>query len=185
MADSWSPARPRSDPWTPAAVQCDSYCQMRIRTFIEPLFVTGDDLEVQPFLGESIEAERGLHVWTIKVREGITFTDGTPLNADAGDRQPQPQRRRRARLGALKDLAKNPDRTLVTEKLDDYTFTHRHRQERRPNQPVSWPLFRTTSPAQAGFIASPAWLAAVDGDPDLATQPVGTGPFVVQEYLPG
>ena len=34
-------------------------------------------------------------------------------------------------------------------------------------------------------MASPTWLAAVDGDESLATQPVGTGPFIVQEYLPG
>ncbi len=35
------------------------------------------------------------------------------------------------------------------------------------------------------MMASPTWLAAVDEDPSLATQPVGTGPFTVAEYLPG
>ncbi len=35
------------------------------------------------------------------------------------------------------------------------------------------------------MMASPTWLAAVDEDPSLATQPVGTGPFMVTEYLPG
>ncbi len=64
-------------PWTPAAVQCDSYCQFRIRTFIEPLFVTGDDHQVHPFLGESITPNADYTQWTIKVRQGITFTDGT------------------------------------------------------------------------------------------------------------
>ena len=70
-------------PWTPEKVQCDSFCQMRARTFYDPLFVTGDDLQVHPFLGESIEPNEDYTVWTIKVREGISFTDGTPLNADA------------------------------------------------------------------------------------------------------
>ena len=50
---------------------------------------------------------------------------------------------------------------------------------------MSWPLFPYFLTGQPGFIASPTWLAAVDGNPDLATQPVGTGPFIVQEYLPG
>ena len=71
------------NPWTPTSVQCDSYCQMRIRTFFEPLFVADQNLEVQGYLGESIEPNEDATVWTIKVREGISFTDGTPLNADA------------------------------------------------------------------------------------------------------
>ena len=29
-------------------------------------------------------------------------------------------------------------------------------------------------------MASPTWLAAVDADESLATQPVGTGPFIVR-----
>ena len=33
-------------------------------------------------------------------------------------------------------------------------------------------------------MASPTWLAAVDADPTLATQPVGTGPFIFESYLP-
>ena len=70
-------------PWTPANVQCDSYCQMRARTFFEPLAVVDQNLEVQGFLAESIEPNDDYTVWTIKLREGISFTDGTPLNADA------------------------------------------------------------------------------------------------------
>ena len=34
------------------------------------------------------------------------------------------------------------------------------------------------------MIASPFWLAAVEQNPELATQPVGTGPFVVDSYSP-
>ncbi len=85
----------------------------------------------------------------------------------------------------MKDTAKNPDGTLVTEKLDDYTFTIATGKNGDPAQPVSWWRFPYFLTAQAGFIASPTWLAAVDGDPALATQPVGTGPFMVTEYLPG
>ena len=33
--------------------------------------------------------------------------------------------------------------------------------------------------------ASSTWLAAVDGNPDLATQPVGTGPFMVDVLQAG
>ncbi len=85
--------------------------------------------------------------------------------------------------GALKDIAKNPDNTVVMEKLDDYTFTIATGKNGDINQPVSWYLFPYYLTGQAAFMASPTWLAAADADPALETQPVGTGPFIVQEYL--
>ena len=172
-------------PWTPAAVQCDSYCQMRARTFFEPLFSVDQNLEVQGMLAESIEPNEDFTVWTIKVREGISFHDGTPLNADAVIDNINRTFSGLLVSGALRDTAKNPDGTVVTEKLDDYTFTIATGKNGDINQPVSWYLFPYFLTGQAGFIASPTWLAAVDADATLATQPVGTGPFIVQEYLVG
>jgi ABC-type transport system substrate-binding protein len=172
-------------PWTPEKVQCDSFCQMRARAFYDPLFVVGTDLEVHPFLGESIEPNEDMTVFTIKVREGISFTDGTPLNADAVIDNLNRTSGGLLVSGAVKDLARNPDGTLVTEKLDDFTFTIATGHNGDPNSPISWPLFPYFLTAQLGFMASPTWLAAADGNPDLETQPVGTGPFIVQEYLPG
>ena len=172
-------------PWTPAKVQCDSYCQMRARTFLEPLFVQDQNLEIQGYLGESIEPNEDATVWTIKVREGISFTDGTPLNADAAMENINRAFFGLIPAGALKDIAKNPDNTVVMEKLDEYTFTIATGKNGDINQPVSWYLFPYYLTGQAAFMASPTWLAAADADPALETQPVGTGPFIVQEYLVG
>jgi len=172
-------------PWTPTNVACDSFCQMRIRTFFEPLVVADQNLEYKPFLAESIEPNEDYTVWTIKLREGINFTDGTPLNADAAMDNINRTFFGIIPAGALKDIAKNPDDTVVMEKLDDYTFTIATGRNGNAAEPVSWPLFPYYLTGQAGFMASPTWLAAVDGDPSLATQPVGTGPFMVTEYLPG
>ena len=116
---------------------------------------------------------------------GHLVHDGTPLNADAVIDNLNRTFGGILVSGALKDTAKNPDGTLVTEKLDDFTFTIATGKNGDPAQPVSWWRFPYFLTAQAGFIASPTWLAAVDGDPALATQPVGTGPFMVTEYLPG
>ena len=172
-------------PWTPANVQCDSYCQMRIRTFFEPLVVTDNNLDFKPYLAETVEPNDDFTVWTIKLREGINFTDGTPLNADAAIDNINRSFFGLIPRGALKDVAKNTDGTILTEKLDDYTFTIATGKNGNPAEPVPWPLFPYLLTAQPGMMASPAWLAAVDGDESLATQPVGTGPFIVQEYLPG
>ncbi len=121
-------------PWTPANVACDSYCQMRIRTFFEPLAVTDQNLEVHGFLAESIEPNEDYTVWTIKLREGINFTDGTPFNADAAMDNINRTFFGIIPAGALKDIAKNPDNTVVMEKLDDYTFTIATGQERQPGR---------------------------------------------------
>jgi ABC-type transport system substrate-binding protein len=158
---------------------------MRIRTFIEPLFVTDNNYEVKGFLGESIEANEDSTLFTIKVREGITFTDGTPLNADAVIDNLNRTFGGLLVSGYMKDIAKNPDGTLVTEKLDDYTFTIATGKNGDPSQPLSWPLLPYALATQPGFIASPTWLAAADADSSLEAKPVGTGPFIVQEYLTG
>ncbi len=72
-----------ANPWTPAAMQCDSYCQQRARSFFDPIAAIGEDTKVHPYLAESITPNADATQWTIKVRDGITFTDGTPVNADA------------------------------------------------------------------------------------------------------
>ena len=36
-----------------------------------------------PYLAESVEPNADYTVWTIKVRSGVTFHDGTPLNGAA------------------------------------------------------------------------------------------------------
>ncbi|MGI9029806.1 MAG: ABC transporter substrate-binding protein [Ilumatobacteraceae bacterium] len=172
-------------PWTPAASQCDSFCQMRARSFYDPLIVVDQNDEAQPFLLESIEPNEDSTVWTLKVREGISFTDGTPLNADAVMDNINRSFTGLLIAGAVSDTAKNADGTVVMEKLDDFTFTIATGKNGDINEPVSWYLFPYYLAGQGGFMASPTWLAAVDADPALATQPVGTGPFMVAEYLPG
>ena len=47
-----------TNPWIPAAMQCDSYCQQRARSFFDPVAAIGDDDAVHPYLAETITAER-------------------------------------------------------------------------------------------------------------------------------
>jgi peptide/nickel transport system substrate-binding protein len=44
---------------------------------------TGNATEVGPSLAESWEGTDGAKTWTFHLREGVTFHDGTPFNADA------------------------------------------------------------------------------------------------------
>ena len=105
-------------------MQCDSYCQQRARTFYDPLAAYGTDLEVHPFLAESIEPNADFTEWTVKLREGISFHDGTPLNADAAIYNLQATAPVCSSPASLTDVAKVPSQAdpsvmeLKIEKVD-------------------------------------------------------------------
>jgi len=185
-----------TNPWIPAAMQCDSYCQERARSFFDPIAAVGDDNKVHPYLAESITPNADSTQWTIKVRPGISFTDGTPVNADALIDNLNRTGTGLLVAAAVSDLAKiddpggatnqdgSPKKVLKIEKADDMTFTIFTGKGGDPNQPLSWPGFDYYLTGQLGLIASPQWLAAVDADATKATAPIGSGPFIVQSYAP-
>jgi peptide/nickel transport system substrate-binding protein len=80
--DSGSVADPEL--WNPFAASA-RLDQGLMQAMAEPLFIlnmaspTG---EVINWLGESMTYNTDATVWTIKLRQGITWSDGTPLNAD-------------------------------------------------------------------------------------------------------
>ena len=47
----------------------------------EALFRFNDNMEIEPWLAESWEANEDSTVWTIKVREGVKFSNGTDMTA--------------------------------------------------------------------------------------------------------
>ena len=50
---------------------------------MEPLFMLNlESGEIEGWQGESMEANETLDVWTLKLREGVTWADGEPFNAD-------------------------------------------------------------------------------------------------------
>ena len=176
-----------ANPWTPASMQCDSFCHMRARTFFDPLAAYDDELTVQPFLAESIEPNAESTEFTIKIREGISFHDGTPLNADAV--MDNLNRNFTGLLigASVKDVARSEtDPTKIKfEKIDDFTFKLFTGFNGDPAQPIAWPLFPTYLTALGGLIASPTWLAAVDAGTADPTEGVGTGPYTISSYAPG
>jgi peptide/nickel transport system substrate-binding protein len=179
------------NPWTPAAMACDSYCFVRARTFFDSLAAFGADGEVHGVLAESIEPNADYTEWTIVVRDGISFTDGTPLNADAVIDNLQAGAAGLVVGGFLKDVAKFPDPEapgevrLKIDKVDEMTLTIYTGDDGDAERPLPWRDFPHMLTGQWGLIASPRWLAAVADDTSLAVHPVGSGPFVVDTFEPG
>ena len=135
----------------------------------ERLFDMDDDGNLIPVLGLSATPSADLKTWTIKLRKGVTFHNGTPFNADAvihhWKRIMNPENRYRGRLvlQAIKSV----------NKADDYTI--------RYNLHHPWPpLLSSLSSIRSmtSYIPSPK---AVDEDKQN-WEPVGTGPFMFKEW---
>lgn len=172
------------NPWLPAAIQCDSFCQMRARTFFDPLAVIGDDMQVHGFLADSITPNDDHTVWTIRVRDGVTFHDGTPLDAEAVAFNLQTTGTGLLVGAAITDIAR-VDGRLDIRIVDDMTLTIHTGKGGDPTRPVPWPTLPYALTSQFGLIASPAWLQAVADGTASPTEPVGTGPFVLTRFVPG
>jgi peptide/nickel transport system substrate-binding protein len=50
---------------------------------LEPLFILNYETgEIEPWLGESMTSNETMDVWTLKLRQGVTWSDGHPFTAD-------------------------------------------------------------------------------------------------------
>ena len=129
------------------------------------------DNTYHPYLAESwTVADDGLSV-EFKLKSGITFHDGSPLNAEAVQFTFQ----RLIDLGAKSPLASGFASVAAVEAPDDLTvrvtFT----------QPSSI-FFSTISTPYAGILSPDAVKASGE---NFGQNPVGSGPFKLESWLPG
>ncbi len=72
-----------TDNWLPGMGQLTVNSAMTVsRTFFDPLTMLNGDDEVVPFLAESVEPNSNLDVWTVTLRDGVRFHDGSRLDAE-------------------------------------------------------------------------------------------------------
>ncbi len=153
-----------TDPWDAN----DTLSQAVAKSFYQGLFGFNEKMELQPVLAESYEVTPDGLEYTMKLRKGVKFHDGTDFKADA--------------VKANFDRVTNPENKLKrhnlysnvgkTEVIDDYT--------------VKFTLKKPFSP----FINQLAHPSAVMISPtalkkygkDIAFNPVGTGPFEFVEW---
>lgn len=131
-----------------------------------------DEGNAVPFLAESIEPNDDFTQWVIRLREGVTFHDGTPLDADALVLNFQYW---------LESFITAPSLAAV----ESYEATGPLEVTVTMSQP--WVTFPYSLNAQTGYVAAPSFLEnPVQGGPPM--NPIGTGPFKLAEkdaYVPG
>jgi ABC-type transport system substrate-binding protein len=115
---------------------------------------------VRPYLAESFEANEDFTEWTFTLREGISFHDGTPLDAEVLALNFQ-MTKDSPLLGQVFQAVDS------IEVVDDLTV--------QVNMSSPWASFPHTLTAQPGLIVAPS----VFEEPRT---PVGTGPFVFESH---
>ena len=62
---------------------CAISCHQLIKSVFDPMVVPNEDGTWSPYLLESLTPNDDFTVWTMKVRDGVTFHDNTPLDGAA------------------------------------------------------------------------------------------------------
>jgi peptide/nickel transport system substrate-binding protein len=136
------------------------------RTIFDPLAIVTADGEVEPYLAQSISSNPDFTLYTITLRAGIMFHDGTPLNAAALQLNLERQKAAVLTGPAFQNVA----RIATTGPLTVTVTMH------APWEPFPYSLAQ----AQTAYIAAPSMLNSKTG----TTNPVGTGPFIFKEWTP-
>ena len=136
------------------------------RTVFDPLFTQAADGSVQPFLAQSISHNAEYTQWTIKLRPGVTFHDGSPFDATV------------VKVN-LDGVAQSPLTGPALTNMDKVTVVDPMTVMVSTKIPwVPFPIYLT---GQLGHMAGLKQLADTSGK----ASPIGTGPFVFKEWVPG
>ncbi|MFI9628788.1 ABC transporter substrate-binding protein [Streptomyces sp. NPDC052042] len=128
------------------------------------------DGQAAPEMAESLTSTDNVH-WTLKLRPGVTFTDGTPYDADAviahlkRYASPESQARDAGQARQITSLKKANDLTV------ELTVA---------TKSVEFPLLLAGS---AGMVPSPSEVRKAGKS--FGLHPVGAGPFKVKSFQPG
>ena len=141
----------------------------------DPLMTTDENFEIQPYLAESITANADSTEFTFKIRDGITFHDGSALTAEVVKLNFDIQRGDDAATTAA---GRSPLLfPIVYDNIADVTVTE-------PltvvvTTTVPWVAFPTYMATGRFLIAAEAQLTAEDCEENM----IGTGPFKLDSWV--
>ena len=149
-----------------------NYPQALISTqYLEPLVGRDADGEITPWLATDWTVSDDGLTWDFTLRDDVTFTDGTPLDADA--------------VKVNIEHLQNPDTGSSTgylavakvAEVEAVDATHARFHLSAPDSALLESLSQ-----QWTAIESPAGIAR--GTDENCAAPIGTGPFIVDEWVP-
>ena len=157
-----------TDGWNASSNRWAASGYIVANTIFDPLAFYDKDASPQPYLAESFEHNDDYTVWTITLRDGPTFHDGTPVDADAIVQNLQAHQASILTSTAMARI--EPDGVRA---VDPFTV------EIQMVKPwASFPLLLT---AQPGYVMAPSMLEDVETG---TRNPVGSGPFTFESWRP-
>ena len=148
-----------TDGWNPATSRWSASGYIVGFSIFDPLLAYDDQLVPRPYLARSMTPDATFTTWTIELRPGVTFHDGTPVDAEA----------------VIANLDAQLASGLTAQTLsfiEDVRAVDPLHVEVTMSKP--WSGFPNMLTSQVGAIASPTMLAA---GAEGSRNPVGSGPF--------
>ncbi|HSZ37084.1 MAG TPA: ABC transporter substrate-binding protein [Acidimicrobiales bacterium] len=137
------------------------------RSVFDPIAIVNAQGNVEPYLAQSITSNADFTQFVITLKPGILFHDGTPLDSSVLHLNLEKQASS-ALVGPA--FATNISDVSVSGPLSVTITT------KTPWEPLPYYFAQ----AQTGYVAAPAML----NNPNGTSHPIGTGPFVFQEWIP-
>lgn len=151
---------------SPPQARWDSAGYLYANALYDTLTQIGADGKVHPYLAESVTPSSDYTSWTVKMRPGVHFHDGTVCDGAAIKASLDA-----VRAGLITGIALKPitgtrlvDAMTVLIELDE-----------------PWVPFDSYLASQLGYIAAPAMLRSANQG---TNKPIGTGPFIFDEWRP-
>ena len=139
------------------------------RALYDTLTIEGDDGQIVPNLLESITSNDDFTEWTLTLRPGLMFHDGSPADAAALKRHFEEQAK-----GTLTGIIVSDWEIQAIEVLDDVSIKMVFGR-----QYAAFPSFLTS---HLGYFGAPSMHDL--GAEEAARNPIGTGPFMLDEWVP-
>ncbi|MFO7264706.1 MAG: glutathione ABC transporter substrate-binding protein [Bacillota bacterium] len=149
----------------------DSPSATVVEHIVETLLELTPDGDIVPKLAESYEVSPDGRVWTLYLRRGIAFHDGTPFNAEAV----------KYNIERIINPANAVTFSFLLNAVKEVRVVDEYTVQLITEEPFA-PMIAHLTHSATG-IQSPAAIERYGED--YSRNPVGTGPFMFKEWIPG